>query len=287
MMWVSARATLLGLIDLLPPQLTMPLYYRWRSGRWPEVPPRSFADKTQAAKLKPVTPEMVTLADKAAVKDVVRERLGPEWVIPSLYVGTGMPPLNQRNWTLPYVIKATHGSKWNLFVQEPPDWTRIDREVQAWLRMKPYRFRGEMHYRSIPPRLLVEPMIAGKAIPVDYKIFVFDGHARFVQVDTGRYTEHRRTFYDRDWQRLPFTRGYPAEVQALERPPSLARMLDAAERMASGFDFLRVDFYDVDGHPYFGEATFFPDSGIFSFDPPEYDTTFGEAWPWSDNDARS
>lgn len=287
MILARLRTLALGLVDLLPPRLTRPLYYWWRSGRWPENPPRSFSGKTQAAKLRPVTPQMVQLADKVAVKEIVRQRLGPDWVVPTLYAGEALPLVADRNWPVPFVIKPSHGSGWNIFVRRQPDWTAIERRLAQYLTIKPYRFRGEMHYRSISPRVIVEPMIAGEIVPPDYKVFVLGGAAHFIQVDTRRYADHRRTFYGRDWERLPFTRGYPAEPAELPRPPNLARILDAAERMAAGFDFLRVDFYDVGGRPYFGEATFFPDSGIFFFDPPEYERIYGEAWPWqADADAR-
>lgn len=282
--FAAARRFLHGLVcdalDLLPPSLSIPLYYRWRSGRWPKTPPQTFSEKTQASKLRPVTREMVRLADKVAVKEVVRERLGPDWVVPTLFSGARLPPPERRDWPTPFVVKASHGSGWNTFVTAAPNWPRIEAELDRALARKPYRFRGEMHYRLISPQVIVEPMLGGGEIPLDFKIYVFGGAAHFVQVDTGRYTQHRRAFFDREWRRLPITRGYPEEPGDVREPVSLARMLEAAERMARGFDFLRVDFYEIAGHPYFGEATFFPDSAIQFFEPPEYERIFGDAWPW-------
>ena len=43
-------------------------------------------------------------------------------------------------------------------------------------------------------------------------------------------------------------------------------MFDIAARLSKGIPFSRIDLYSVSGKIYFGEITFFPDSG--------YDTTF-------------
>ena len=61
-------------------------------------------------------------------------------------------------------------------------------------------------------------------------------------------------------------------------PASLHRMLEAAERIAAEFDFARVDFYEVDGQPRFGEVTFYPGSGLDPFDPPQLDLAMGALW---------
>jgi len=55
-------------------------------------------------------------------------------------------------------------------------------------------------------------------------------------------------------------------------------MLAAAERMARTFDFARVDFYEIDGFPKFGEVTFYPGSGLDRFDPQELDLEIGALW---------
>jgi len=41
---------------------------------------------------------------------------------------------------------------------------------------------------------------------------------------------------------------------------------------------VRVDFYEIDGHPRFGEMTFYPGSGLDPFDPPALDAMLGDRW---------
>ena len=55
-------------------------------------------------------------------------------------------------------------------------------------------------------------------------------------------------------------------------------MIAAAERLGEGQDFVRVDFYEVDGRALFGEFCLFPGSGLDPFDPPSLDDWLGSQW---------
>jgi hypothetical protein len=81
--------------------------------------------------------------------------------------------------------------------------------------------------------------------------------------------------FDRDWNRLPFTTGYPVDDKEIARPTSLAQMIYAAEVLSESMPFVRADFYDIAGRPVFGELTYYPDSGTARFEPPEYDQRVG------------
>ena len=50
----------------------------------------------------------------------------------------------------------------------------------------------------------------------------------------------------------------------------------SAEKLATGLPFVRVDFYSVNGRIYFGELTFFPDSGFGKFVVPNQDEEMGK-----------
>ena len=53
-------------------------------------------------------------------------------------------------------------------------------------------------------------------------------------------------------------------------------MVEMAKILSKDFPYVRVDFYDVDGKIYFGEMTFFPESGYYGFLPDEFDFILGE-----------
>jgi hypothetical protein len=80
--------------------------------------------------------------------------------------------------------------------------------------------------------------------------------------------------FDRSWRRVSVASADPDPVA----PASLARMIVAAEVLAKGIDFLRVDLYEVGGRPLFGEMTFYPGSGLDRFDPVALDHELGAHW---------
>ncbi|MEQ1901794.1 MAG: ATP-grasp fold amidoligase family protein [Devosia sp.] len=256
--------------------------YRVRVGRFPNLlRPRTFGEKMQVAKLTWRTPMMPLLADKVRVKDIVAGRLGAEWVTPTLFAGASLPPREDRVWPLPYVIKANNSSGANIFVRTEDDinWERIEQSVQSWMSRRNERL-GEWAYKDIPPQVLVEPLAGGSTPKLEYKLFCFGGRVEFIEVHL-RHKGGRRECanMDRDWVQHPFTLKIPMPKDPPPRPVSLDEMIRGAERLAEGFPFVRIDLYEVDGRPRFGEVTFYPASGFINPSPPEYDRTYGDLWP--------
>ena len=53
-------------------------------------------------------------------------------------------------------------------------------------------------------------------------------------------------------------------------------MIEAAEAVSLGVDFVRVDLYDIEGRIYFGELTSSPNKGLCPFNPASLDQYFGQ-----------
>ena len=243
--------------------------------------PKTFSELVQWRKLNGLAtdPRFSIYADKVKVKEIVASTLGPEWITPTLWSGKTLP--DALDWPMPFVIKANHAAGRNHFVRTPADRDAPDLQVltQCWLADTHYPHLLETHYDRIDPQLLVEPIIGADGVsPDDFKLFVFGGRVEFIQVDLGRFSAHRRVFYDRDWRRCAFGYEYPLYEGDVPRPGSLERMIEGAEVLARGFDFVRLDFYDLDGEPRFGEATFAPESGFGRFRPAAMDAAVGALW---------
>lgn len=114
----------------------------------------------------------------------------------------------------------------------------------------------------------------------DYKVFVFHGHAHFIQVDYDRFSDHHRNFYDRDWNYMPFTTLYPTNPKHIvEKPQKFNELISMAEKLSEALEspkFLRVDFYIQKEQIFFGEITFYHGSGMEEFFPESYDLKLGE-----------
>lgn len=251
-------------------------------GRLPRLNGKKFSERIFARKVRERNPLYSTLADKVLVKDYVAREIGAQYVIPTLWAGPDISKAPLTTLPKPYVIKANHGSGWNIFVRNDAelDIDKIKRSCAAWTSRVYGRRYGEWLYGSIRPQILIEPYITGLAeLPLDYKFFVFGGKAELIQVDTGREKDHKRRFFDRDWNPKDFVLCYPLETAPIAQPPSLVEMTRAAEKLAAPFEFARVDFYEIEGKPLFGELTFYPGSGTERFTPESWDDVMGQYWP--------
>lgn len=252
--------------------LHLALLYRARHGRWPDLTnPRRFTEWVQWRKLNDRCLERARLTGKRYGKAVAIAALGPEMVVPTLWYGPALPvePL----WPMPFMIKANHGCGQSIAVHSRADWRRARGRARRWVAARYGAALGEWHYRAAERGLIVEPFLATPdPFPLDYKIYLFGGRAVMIQLHEGRGGDHRWSQFDLDWR--------PLSRRASRRPAprSLDAMIAAAERLGASHDFVRVDFYEIDGRPMFGEFCLFPGSGLDPFDPPELDDWLGELW---------
>ncbi|MEP7350162.1 MAG: ATP-grasp fold amidoligase family protein [Sphingorhabdus sp.] len=250
------------------------LIYFWRHGRLPDLAnPATFTELVQWRKLHDRDPRFPVFADKLTSKAIVADRIGPEWVIPTYWHGTELPV--EPEWKPPFVVKARHGCNQSIFVfTGRENWRDVRRKSRRWMRNDYGFWLDEWLYRQIPRGILVEPFIGNSAkLPIDYKFYVFGGRVEFIQVHLDRAGRHRWILFDRLWQRVS---APSADDPA---PPStVVQMISAAEELGREFDYVRVDLYEVNGKPYFGEMTFYPGSGYDRFDPVSLDAVIGKYW---------
>jgi TupA-like ATPgrasp len=252
-------------------------------GHYPNVFfPKTFNEKVQARKIFDRRHLLSTWADKYAVREYVRTKIG-DAVLPVLY-HVSVDPLDIPFHRLPaqYVVKATHGSGWVQIVRNGKAFDKQDLtdRCSGWLSQNYSDLTREWFYRDIPPRILIEEFLDdGTGLPPkDYKFFVFGGKVKVIQVDLDRFAHHRRNFYDLDWKKLDCRLSYENSDTLVARPDNLETAIDYAQILSDNVDFVRVDLYDIRGKIYFGELTNTPENGFGRFDPPSWDKVFGSFW---------
>ena len=156
------------------------------------------------------------------------------------------------------------------------DFNEIQDSLKYQLRKNFYHSFREKQYKNIKPCILVEKLLqdVNGDIPKDFKIHCFNGQPTYIQVDTGRYVNQKRVIYDADWNHVDI-KWKENKGTELARPKTLTEMLAKAKRLAQKFYYVRVDFYEVDGHLYFGELTFTPGGGRQQFENIEDDKLWG------------
>lgn len=241
--------------------------------------PRTFNEHILRRKLDPVFRKLGEIyIDKFRVKTFVEDRIGDEFLIPTLGVYDSTSSFSSSRFRQPCVIKPTHLSGEVIFL--PDGYEQLDEErlrtVGRWFRTNHFSRTGEPQYKNLLPRVIIEPIIGdGKQPPPDYKIFCWESQPRMIQVDTNRFQGHQRCFFDLNWQPLEMTLRYPSCAELPARPEKLVEMLEIAQILSTGFDFVRVDLYCTGARIYFGELTFHPDSGNAPFNDYATDLEMG------------
>jgi hypothetical protein len=112
----------------------------------------------------------------------------------------------------------------------------------------------------------------------DYKLMCFNGEVKCSFTCTERYSDEglKVTFFDRDWNVMPFERHYEKSRKEIRKPKNYEAMIHMAEKLSKNIPFVRVDLYEINGKMFFGELTFYPGSGMEEFRPDEWDYRMGE-----------
>ena len=257
--------------------------YRQRFGCYPDVlHPVTFNEKIQARKFFDRRPILCLMADKLAVRDYVAQRVGPEFLPKLLHVTSDPSDIPFASLPGRYVVKASHGSGWVRLVKNRATLNEaaLVTVCRKWLALNYYDITFEWNYKKIARRILVEEFLDnGAGEPAnDFKLFTFNGRVEYIQVDVGRFTRHRKNFYDRRWNLVALRQEADNFPGTIAPPPNLQDLIRCAEALAQGLDFVRVDLYDVGGKISFGEMTATPGNGFFRFDPPDFDEHFGRLW---------
>lgn len=251
--------------------------------------PKTFNEKLQWKKFFDKNPIYTLCSDKHLVREYVEKKIGKEYLIPLLYVTEDPEVIPFEKIKYPCVIKPNHGCSRNIFVYDKKDIDskKIINECKNWLRENYYYYGKEWQYKNIKPKIVIEKLLLDDKnnIPNDYKFHCFDGKVEFIQVDSDRFGDHKRTMFGTNWSKMPFiyspvikSTRLPElkEDLAISKPILLKQMLEIAGILSSNFDYVRVDLYTLNQKIYFGELTFTSGSGFIPLLPNKYDLVYGE-----------
>jgi hypothetical protein len=255
-------------------------HFKRRHGYEPDLKtPKTFSEKIQYLKVYGHLERFSKYVDKYDVREFVREKVGAELLIPLVGIYERTDDIDFKSLPNSFVMKATHGSGWNIIVQDKTrlDWNSAIKKMNKWLKKNYFNKNGESQYKFLKRRILIEKYISDSTGDLkDYKFFCFYGEPQFVQVDGDRFTNHRRDIYDLNWNKLSVRFFYENLPEPVAQPEKLYDMLQICRKLSREFAFVRVDLYFAYGRIYFGELTYSPDNGLKPFDPVRYDQIFGE-----------
>ncbi len=260
--------------------------YRTARGRrgYPDIAcPTHLSELFLWRRLFDTNPVFPVLADKLAARGHISARC-PELASPDvLWVHSDPKAAAAEPVSDETVIKANHGCDMNLFPKG--DETAQSREAlfRRWLGTDYSRRRKEWCYRDIPRRIFAERKIKARRL-VDILVHCCDGKAVAIAV----IFEHKT-----DWDRFSFYRPDGTEIgrymregrswvcfrlgplkEILTDTRIVTKAVEAAEKIAKGLDYVRVDFMSDETDIYAGELTFYHRSGYVPPSPRKSDNLY-------------
>ena len=242
--------------------------------------PITLNEKIQYFKIYDRTDLHTLCTDKFRVRKLIKKLIGEEYLIP-LYYHTDDPNMIQPNNLpdVPFVVKTNHDCGTVTIVRDKRElnWSSLRKKLSEAMKNNYYEGWREWQYKNIKPHIIVEKLLLDEKghVPTDYKFHCFNGKVGFAQTMTGRFNDLRIIFYDESWKQISCEWVRPGGTN-VKKPQCLAEMTRLAEILSQPFDYVRIDFYCIEGKTFFGEITFLPAAGFSKIIPEKYDKIFGE-----------
>lgn len=247
--------------------------------------PKTFSEKLQWLKLYDRKPEYTTMVDKYRAKQWIADKIGEQYVIPTLAVYNSVDEIDLDQLPDQFVLKCNHDSGSVVICRDKSvfDLEAARQKLSAAMKKNYYWMLREWPYKKVKRCVFAEEFLEEsdlKKAPSDFKFFCFNGEPMMFQICVDRNDTEGAvlTFYDTEGNLLDLKDKYHKRVAETEVPlPSqLNDMLRISRILAKGLAFLRVDFYEIAGKVYCGELTFYENGGFCEFTPEIYNRIMGD-----------
>lgn len=270
---------------LIPDSLYLRLKYLQRVKKFLNLKaPKTFNEKLQWLKLHDRNPEYTKMVDKYEVREYIKEKIGEEYLIPLFGVWDSFDEIDFDKLPEQFVLKCTHDSGGLVICKDKSklDIEKARQKINRALKNNYYWHGREWPYKNVKPRIIAEKYMSNDGNIdtelTDYKFSCFNGRVDNVMLCLERSTgDVKFRYFDKEWNLL----RYDVQGKALQKgytipkPEKMDEMFELAGKLSEGIRYLRVDLYHSENKIYFGELTFFPQSGFDTDILKETDELFG------------
>lgn len=230
--------------------------------------PQTFAEKISWLKINKYAQDALVrkCADKLAVREYVQAKGFGHMLNELIAV---FDDVNDIDWyKLPdaFVLKWNFGSGFNFLCHNKNeiDIKSAEKKLKQWGKKKFWLFFSELQYKVAHKCILCERFLdTPDSALIDYKFYCFHGKVRAVLViERVNENAERAVFMTPSWNFMSDINYKYKDFFIPDKPKSLFEMKQAAEKLSGNFPFVRVDFYEWQGKPIFGEMTFTPAAGM-------------------------
>lgn len=251
--------------------------------------PKSFSHKIIHRKFDEHSLEYSKYVDKYTVRKYVEDCIGSEYLIPLLAKHRKLTPTVFESLPDSFVMKTSNGGGGeNVLIVEDKnqlDYAALSDKFNSFLDKTVGKPIDEEFYDIEVPCVVFEKLIkhTDGSYPSDYKFHIFNNGIDttiYIQVDTGRFTDHRRSIFDINLNRTDFSiqPKYSPVSDDFSFPSNIFEVASLAKKLSEPFPYVRIDMYSVDDKIYFGELTFCHGSGWEPISPQSADFMLGSLW---------
>jgi hypothetical protein len=285
-MLIISYSAIKGYLNWMSDRLYLILLYKAITGKKLNIDnPITFNEKLQWLKLHNRKSEYSNYVDKYTVRSYISGTIGDEYLIPLIAVYNSVQEINWESLPNKFVLKCNHGSGINIICTDKSTLNieEAEKKLKKWMKKNWYWFGREWPYKYVENKIIAEELLQDKnsGLPNDYKLWVFNGEVKFINVHFRDKGKTKINIYNRNWEIQNFGMVYENDLNIIhEKPKNYNKMIDYAEKMAKELElpFIRIDFYEVNAQVFFGEITFYPTSGFIKFYPnhKELDKKYGD-----------
>ena len=174
-----------NLLNWMPDKMYIEMLYKVRMGRKLNLDnPQTFNEKLQWLKLYDRKPEYTTMVDKAAVKDYVADKIGSEYIIPTLGVWEHFDDIDFDQLPNQFVLKCNHDSGGLVICKDKAslDMEAAREKIESSLKRNFYYHSREWPYKNVKPCIIAEKYMVDESGTElkDYKFYCFGGDRKSV-----------------------------------------------------------------------------------------------------------
>ena len=281
----SKRLAILKKLQWVPDSVMLSIQYRLKMKRKCNLKnPQRWTEKLQVYKMYYRNDLLPICVDKYRVREYLHNKGLDSYLVDLYGVWDNASELDFSKLPRSFVLKTNDGGGGQnvMLIKDKNDldMEAIRRNFSEWQGQMSSNPGREWAYTGIKElNIIAEQLLVNTKHPEagveDFKILCFNGEPRYIIVDKDRYIDHKRNFYTTSWERLDVTTDHEQFETPYPKPDNFDEMMEVARKLSADFPFVRVDLYNVEGHIYFGELTFYPWSGYVQFTPDEFDYTLG------------
>lgn len=244
--------------------------------------PKGYNDKVNWLKIHDQMAEHVVCCDKLLARSYVADRIDVSCLLDVYQIARSVDGMAFDTLPESFVLKTNHDSGSVYVVTDTGTRRHAAKRIRRSIKRTYGVAKGEWAYAHIAPFVFAEELIHGST--TDFKFHCCSGEIRWVQIIADRALgEPRETMVDESYSPLPLHFNYEniMEPEPPARPATWDRMKEIARTLSEPFRYVRVDLYEYEKRPVFGELTFWPlggfcrtkDEGAFG-QLLDFDTTF-------------